>query len=260
MIKLENKTILITGPSSGFGEQFAKQMAEKGANLVMVARSTDKLEAIKNKISEKNKTRIDVIFGDLGKPETPLEIFNKLKEMKISVDILVNNAGFGHWGYFEATPYEKNFQMNMLNISSLVSMCHLFIPAMLDKKDGGIINVASTAGFQPVPYMANYAATKAFVLNFSLGLWQEYKEKGVTVTALCPGYSRTGFQKIAGMPKKFEKTLAEPDMVVREGIEAFINRKPLIIPKMHRDFLQFTLSKFIPLKTRLKITGDIFKP
>lgn len=263
-ISLQGKTALVTGASSGLGREFAYQLAEMGADLIITARSTDKLNELAHKVSEKynQKRKVRVITADLSKPEAPGYIFEQVKKLDLDVDILVNNAGFGYYGRFDEDNYQHNFNINMVNVVSLSSMCHLFIKPMLDKKEGRIINVASTASFQPVPYEANYAATKAFVLNLSLAMWQEYRDMGITVTALCPGFTATNFAEEASVPETLIKkfTVLEPEQVVREGLEAHFNGEPVIIPKKHRDFLQFTLSKFIPLKMKLSITADMFKP
>ncbi len=257
------KTALVTGASSGIGREFARIMAERGSHLVVVARNKKRLTEVADQLKEKHgvNRNIEVVILDLVNPEAPQRLFEHLQKVKIHVDVLVNNAGFGNWSRFEEEPYEKTRQMNMVNMVNLASLCHLFIPPMLEKGGGGIINVASSAGFQPVPYMANYAATKAFVMHFSLALWQEYLERNITVTALCPGWTKTGFLETAGI-KDSDKTknIIEPQQVVQEAIEAFLKGEPLIIPKAHRDLLQFTIAKFIPLKSKLDITATMFRP
>lgn len=261
---LKGKTALITGASSGIGKEFALQLASRGMNLVITARNEGKLQDVAGSIREKHgaNQNVKIIPGDLIDPATPQKLFEKTERNNIHIDLLVNNAGFGHIGNFENLPFDKSYRMNEINVVALTSMCHLFIPPMLEKGEGGVINLGSTASFQPLPYMAVYAATKAFVLNLSLALWEEYRERGVTVMTLCPGHTRTGFHKTAEFPDgKLEKeTVLEPDAVVKGAIEAFLNKEPLYVPVEHRSFLQFTLSKFIPLKKRLKMTADMIKP
>jgi short-subunit dehydrogenase len=237
-------------------------MAHRGAHLVIAARNREGLQKVAAEIRDKHgvNRNIEIVVMDLADPESPRRLLDHLQKAKIHADVLVNNAGFGHWGNFEEEPYEKSFQMNMVNMVNLSSMCHLFIPLMLEKGGGGIINVASSAGFQPVPYMANYAATKAFVLHLSLALWQEYLGRGVTITALCPGWTRTGFLETAGIQKGKTRNMIEPDQVVNEALDAFLKGEPLIIPKAHRDLLQFTIARFIPLKSKLDITAAMFRP
>ena len=264
ILEIKGKTALITGASSGIGREFALQLAEKGAHLAVVSRSEEKLQDIVGDIREKHgmSCNIEIIPMDLSTPESPRNLFDELQKKKIQVDLLVNNAGFGKWKPFETEKYETIMQMNQLNMVTLAALTHLFINPMLERKNGGILNVASTAALQPVPFMADYAATKAFVLNFTLGLWQEYKDKGIFITALCPGFTKTKFQETADLPDKVVKQWKEltPDVVVKEAIEAWIKGDPMIIPKAQQDFLQLHLSKFVPLKMKLQMTGDYFKP
>ncbi|MFP4497715.1 MAG: SDR family NAD(P)-dependent oxidoreductase [Vulcanimicrobiota bacterium] len=259
-MNLKEKTALITGASSGIGREFSRQLAEKGMNLVITARSTEKLKEIAEKIEKEYDVNVKIFSADLTRPETPGEIFNFTKENNTPVHLLVNNAGFGKWSPFEEETCETYFEMNMLNVNAVVNMARLFLPQMAEIKSGGIINVASTAAFQPIPYSSVYAATKAYVRSFSLGLWQEYKGRGVIIHVLCPGYTQTGFQKVAGMPSVFEDKLISPEQVVKEDLESFLKGEPQYITKKHRDFMQFTLSKFLPLKLKLNITADMFKP
>ena len=263
-MKIEGKTALITGASSGIGKEFALQLAEKGAGLVVVSRSLKKLQDVVGDIREKigMERQIEIIPMDLSNLENPAKLFNLLQEKKIHVDLLVNNAGFGKWKSFEEEKFETIMEMNKLNMVTLSALTHLFVQPMLKKGEGGILNVASTAALQPVPYMADYAATKAFVLNFSLALWQEYKDRGICITALCPGFTKTKFQETADLPDRILKKWTEltPDIVVKEAIESWVNCEPMVIPKAHQDFLQLHLSKFVPLKMKLKMTEDYFKP
>lgn len=256
------KTALVTGASSGIGKEFAKSLASRGSHLVIVARSKEKLQEVAQEIREKHgvNRNIEIVVLDLNSTEAPTRLFEHLQKVHIHVDLLVNNAGFGYWGLFEEEPYDKRIQMNIVNMVNLVSLCHLFIPPMLTKGGGGIINVASSAGFQPVPYMANYAATKAFVLHLSLALWQEYLERNINVTALCPGWTKTGFLETSGIQKGKAKNVIEPEQVVNEALDGFLQGEPIVIPKAHRDFLQFTISKFLPLKSKLDITATMFRP
>lgn len=260
----KNKTALVTGASSGFGKEFAKQLAARGANLVISSRREKVLWDVAGDIREKigGQVEIEVIAEDLSKPDAPNKIFNHLKEKKINVDLLINNAGFGRYGSFHEEPFDDIFNMNMVNMVNLASMCHLFIKSMLEKGGGGILNVASTASFQSVPYMADYAATKAFVLSLTNSLWQEYKNRGMYVMALCPGFSKTGFLEDSRVSQKVlnQYKILGADEVVKGALDEFAKGEPIFIPPPQRDFLQLTLSKFIPLKMKLQVTGDMFKP
>jgi len=194
-----NKTALITGASSGLGKEFAKIHASKGDNLVLVARSKDKLESLKFDLEKQFSVSVYVIVKDLSDQYAPKAVYEQLKIQKIKVDYLINNAGFGDFGLFAETNWEKQLEMINLNITCLTYLTRLFLPDMIQNKFGKILNVASTAAFQPGPTMSVYFATKAFVLSFSEAIANELKETGVTVTALCPGATETGFKVAASL-------------------------------------------------------------
>ena len=194
-----NKTALITGASSGLGKEFAKIHASKGDNLVLVARSKDKLESLKFDLEKQFSVSVYVIVKDLSDQYAPKAVYEQLKIQKIKVDYLINNAGFGDFGLFAETNWEKQLEMINLNITCLTYLTRLFLPDMIQNKFGKILNVASTAAFQPGPTMSVYFATKAFVLSFSEAIANELKGTGVTVTALCPGATETGFKAAASL-------------------------------------------------------------
>jgi len=196
---MTKKTALITGSSGGIGYELAKIHAEKGDNLVLVARTESKLTELKNELEEKYNIRVHVISKDLSKAGAVKEVYDELKHESISVDYLINNAGFGDFGLFAGSDWNRQEQMITLNITSLAHLTRLFLPDMISRKSGKILNVASTAAFQPGPTMAVYFATKAFVLSFSEAINNEVSEHGITVTALCPGATLSGFQAAASM-------------------------------------------------------------
>ncbi len=191
-------TALVTGASSGIGEAFARLLATQGTDLILVARSEAKLNRLSEELAEKHGIRADVIAADLCAPGAVQQVREEVTRRGLSVDLLVNNAGLGNYGLFDTLPLEQESQEIALNVTALVELTHLFLPEMLANKTGAIVNVASTAAFQPVPYMAVYAATKAFVLSFSEALWAEYRSRGVRVLAFCPGPVDTGFAAAAG--------------------------------------------------------------
>jgi uncharacterized protein len=193
------KTALITGASSGIGEAFADIFAKNGFNVVIVARNGQKMDSICKALTEKYKIKADYIAKDLTKYEASEEIFNELKSKNIHVDALINNAGFGDYGFFHESDWQKQREMIELNIMTLTHLTHLFLPAMITKKDGYILNVASTAAFQPGPLMSVYYATKSYVLFFTEGIANETKEFGIKVSALCPGPTESDFQNKAAM-------------------------------------------------------------
>lgn len=193
------KTALITGASSGIGMELAYVHAQHGDNLVLIARNNRKLQEIKSEIESKFQVSVYTICKDLASKDAALEVFNELTKANIIVDYLINNAGFGHLGAFADNPREKEEQMIQLNIAALTQFSKLFLPGMISRGNGKIMNVASVASFLPGPYMAVYYATKAYVLSFSEALNEEVRRKGVSVTALCPGPTASGFQEAASM-------------------------------------------------------------
>ena len=193
------KTALITGASSGLGTEFARIHASKGDNLVLVARGKDKMEALKTEFEKQFGISVYVISKDLSVQSAPKEVYDELEVQKIHIDYLINNAGFGDFGVFAECDWEKQFQMINLNIMALTYLTRLFLPDMIKNKFGKILNIASTAAFQPGPTMSIYFATKAFVLSFSESIANELKGTNVTVTALCPGATETGFKAAAAL-------------------------------------------------------------
>ncbi len=193
------KVALITGASSGLGEEFARLHAQDGDNLVLVARSEDKLTALKRELEEKHGIEVLVIAKDLSKENSGKEVYEQLQRASIQVEYLLNNAGFGHLGAFAENEWAKEETMINLNVRSLTEMTKLFLPQMLARKSGRILNVSSTAAFQPGPLMAVYYASKHYVQAFSQALEEEVRGTGVSVTTLCPGATETGFQKNADM-------------------------------------------------------------
>ncbi len=194
-------TALVTGASSGIGLELATLLARDRHDLVFVARRRDRLDAIARGLTEEFGVRATVLALDLARPETPAEIARELSGRGVGVDILVNNAGFGLHGLFATTPLEKELEMIQVNVAALTHLTKLLLPPMLERRRGRILNLASTAAFQPGPLMAVYYATKAYVLSFSEALANETAGTGVTVTALCPGPTTTDFQKQAGVEK-----------------------------------------------------------
>ncbi len=253
-------TVLITGASSGIGEAFARSLANRGANLVLTARSGDKLRQIAAELSEKHAIQVDVFPGDLSHPDTPQRLWSQIQAASLSVDVLINNAGFGKCGPFLAYDYQRYQDMLNLNISALVGLTHLFLPSMLEKGDGGVINVASTAAFQPIPYLATYSATKAFVLGFSESLWGEYHERGLTVLALCPGNTATNFADVANADVTRMTRAETPETVVEAGLQAFLKGRNYVVPGRRVNYLLAHLSRLLPRRRVLGITSDIFKP
>ena len=198
---MDGKTALITGASGGIGYEFAKLLAKDCNTLVLVARSKDRLKEIKKELETASPISVIVVAQDLSEPDAAEKIFRRLESEHIIVDILINNAGFGDHGAFVETDWRKEEKMIAVNISALTEMTKLFLKGMVERKSGRILNVASTAAFQPGPFLAVYYASKAYVLSFSEVIVNELKGKGVTVTALCPGPTATGFALAARMER-----------------------------------------------------------
>ena len=190
-------TALITGASEGIGMELARIHASKGDHLVLVARRGDRLEALKKELEEQFGIQVMVIAKNLSLANSPQEVFEATQKANLAIDILVNNAGFGHFDLFTDSPWEKEDRMIQLNIAALTHLTKLYLPGMISGDYGRILNVSSVASFIPGPYMSVYFATKAFVTSFSEALAAELQGTGVTVTNLCPGATRSGFQAAA---------------------------------------------------------------
>lgn len=190
---------LLTGASSGIGLELAKIFASHKHNLILVARSKDVLDKLAQELRTEHKVTVEVITLDLALESSPAALFKACQDKNLRVDILVNNAGFGDNAAFVNSEWKKQAEMMDLNMKSLTHITHLFLPSMVAAKKGAILNVASTAAFQPGPYMAVYYATKSYVLSFSEALNEELRGSGVYVTTLCPGPTLSGFQKAANM-------------------------------------------------------------
>ena len=216
----KGKTALVTGASSGIGEAFARELAARGMDLVLVARSEDKLRTLAAELARGHGIRADVVAADLGREGAAERLHEEVKGRGMRVDMLVNNAGFGTHGPFETLSPDRDHAEVMLNVSAVVDLSHAFLPAMVERGDGAVINVGSTAGFQPLPYMAVYGATKAFVLSFSEALWAEYRGRGVRVLALCPGATETPFFGVVGAEEASVGRRRTPQQVVATGLRA----------------------------------------
>jgi len=195
----DKHVVLITGASAGLGAEFARLAARDGHDVVLVARNHQKLRELADALSAEHKINAHVVPADLGDPDAPPAIFNACRDR--NVDVLFNNAGFGSHGAFVDLPLDKELEMVRVNISAVVALTHLFARSMKERGFGRICNVASTAGFQPGPYMATYYATKAFVISFSEAIAHELRGSGVTVTCHCPGATATEFAERAGNDK-----------------------------------------------------------
>lgn len=242
------ETVLITGASSGIGLEFAKIFAENNYNLVLVARSKEKLEELAATLKTEHGVQTIVIPKDLSDPVACTELFNEIQNLNIHIDILVNNAGFTVHGNFYESDLEKTRQLINVNISALTILTRLFLPQMIEWNKGRILNVASTAAFMPGPLMSVYYASKAYVLSFSEGLSGELKGTGVTITALCPGATKTNFAHFASMENSLlfsNPGVMDAHRVAREGYKALIKGKQVIIPGISNKIMAIG-TRFVP--------------
>lgn len=244
------ETVLITGASSGIGLELAKCFAADGSRLVMVARNQTALETLAAELQQKHKISTVVLPADLSLPAAPRELFEKLQAQKIEVDVLVNNAGFGLHGRFVEMSLEKQLEIIKVNISALTELTGLFVPQMIQRRAGGILNVGSVAGFVPGPGLAVYYASKAFVQSFSEALAEELNGTGVSVTVLCPGPTESNFSAVARGEKtrKVQSKKMPAETVALLGHAAFRNKKVISIPGMRNRMLVHA-ARILPRKT-----------
>lgn len=247
------KYAIVTGASTGLGKEFSLKLAELGYSLVLVARNESKLNALAKEIKKTYGMECKAIPLDLAKNGSAEKLFKETKKLKLQIEVLVNNAGYGLNGEFHKNNFLEEAEMVRLNVNSLAELCHLYLPGMVESKKGYILNVASTAAFQPGPYMSNYYATKAYVLSLSEGLSEEVKKYGVSVSCLCPGPTRTEFFERAQMTKS--KLINSPLLameareVVSIGIQALFQNKPVKIS----GFINFLLAQSVRITPRFLI-------
>jgi uncharacterized protein len=253
-------TALITGASSGLGEEFARQLAKSKYDLVLVARREDRLKAVADDAAKLGAAKVKVIAADLTGHESAAALHRQVTAEGLQIDYLVNNAGFGTRGRFDDLPFEREMDEIELNVTALVALTRLFLPPMVSRRSGTIINVSSVGGFTPVPFMATYGATKAFVLSFSEALAEELKDSGVTVMALCPGATRTEFQKVANVEEARMPSFAfmNADTVVTQAIAAAKRGKSVCVNgPMNKIMVEST--RFTPRRLVAKIAGSMFR-
>jgi len=251
-------TTLITGASSGIGAAFARKFAALGRNVFLVARSEDKLITLCNELGRMSGIRAQYVALDLTEPDAPARLFEESKKRGLEIDMLINNAGFGSMGYFSNLDSAREVEMIDLNIRALVDITHRFLIPMRERKQGTIINVASTAGFQPVPFMATYAATKAFVLSFSEALSEENRPYGIHVMALCPGVTETNFFEAAHMDRPPMRGSQTPEEVVDAALRGMKRHKSSIISGWTNKLVAFAVRLF-PRSVVLRLTGRVLR-
>jgi len=251
------KTALITGASGGIGYELAKVCARQGVHLVLVARTAGKLETVKKELE--GPVRVHTIACDLSVPGAARSVYDEVKNKNIAVDYLINNAGFGDYGFFDKCDWNKQEQMINLNITALAHLTRLFLPDLICMGGGRIMNLASTASFQPGPTMSVYFASKAFVLSFSEAIGSEVKDKGVTVTAFCPGATKSNFQAVSsGRDRKYfeDNHFPEAREVAEYGFRAMMKGKSVAIHGLKNRIIAYSI-RFAPRSLVLKFTYRI---
>jgi short-subunit dehydrogenase len=252
---------LITGASAGIGEELAKRFAADGYDLVLVARDRTRLEKVGEELKAKHGVRYHAIPADLSDPSAPEHVFHAVRKLGVQIEALVNNAGFGLYGSFvktehgEATEPKRELEMIQVNVTALTQLTKLFLPEMVERGRGRVLNVASTAAFQPGPLMAVYYASKAYVLSFGEALAVELRGTGVTVTTLCPGATRTEFQKAAAMEdsRLFNTPLVmSAEDVAEVGYRAMHRGKGVVIPGAANKVMAQAV-RFVPRKLAARL-------
>ena len=253
-----DKTALVTGASSGLGAEFARQLARRGSNLILVARSTDRLRALAAEIEQTRPVRVEVLPADLADRSAVAAV---AEHVRGRVHLLVNNAGLGTYGPFVDT--DRDYEQILVNNAALVALTRALLPDMLDRHAGGVLNVASTIAFQPGPYQAVYAATKAFVLSFTEALRVETRASGVRVLALCPGPVQTGFLTALGDDRAAHTAiysrLDRADRVVTVGLRALDRDRGIAIPGTRNTLLAWG-PRFTPRAVTARISGRLLRP
>jgi len=253
-------TALITGASAGLGTHFALALAKRGYDLILVARRGDRLEQLARVVRERHGVAAHVIPADLGKKTAAAKLVEAVGAQGLAVDLLVNNAGFGARGSFAELDRAMQARMIDVNCRALMELAHAFLPDMLARRSGAILNVASTAAFQPGPWMAVYYATKAFVLSFSEALHEEVKDRGVRVTALCPGPTRTEFAGVARMDDSdlFRRFSGAPEKVVADGLKALDAGRAVAVSGGLNKLMAGSI-RFTPRGLARRIAGSLQK-
>jgi len=251
--ELNGKWALVTGASAGIGVALARELARRGAKLILTARRAERLKSLSAEFAAQGiETRI--VVADLNDPAAPEQIYDATNDL--AVDILINNAGLGQYGAFQSSNPEQEFSMVRVNCEAVVRLSRLFVPRMVERRRGWVLVVASTASFQPLPYLATYAATKVFDRFFALGLAEEVAQYGINVTALCPGTTESEFFEVARAGVFRKRKLQSADEVARLAIAALVRGRRTIIPKWSGWFTAFMV-RFAPvgLVTRIVEKG-----
>lgn len=256
----DNRYALITGASSGIGECFARALAHRGHDLVLTARSEGKLRQLAADLVHAHSIKVEVVAADLSVRDGAPHLAAILKQRNLAINMLVNNAAFGARGEFWKLPIDRQMAMVRLNINSLAELTYLLLPDMVEGADGAIINVSSTASFQPMAYTATYAATKAFVTSFSMGLAEEVRLHGIRVVTLCPGGTQTNFFEAGNYGvRKLPGGLQDPNEVVKDALKALDRGGGLVVPRLLNK-LGVIVQRVIPRVLVARLAAMAFRP
>jgi len=252
------KWALITGASAGIGSALARELASHGAKLILTARRKDRLEALAAELAAKG-TEVRIVLADLNDPAAPQQIYEATEGAGIAIDILINNAGLGQFGAFTESPVEQELSQVRVNCEAMVRLTRLFVPRMVERRRGWILILASTASFQPVPYLTTYAATKVFDRFFALGLAAEVARFGVKVTALCPGPTESEFFQVARSENFMPGGKQTAEAVSRIGVAALARGKRTIVPYFGGKFIAFMV-RFLPVRLITRMVEKSARP
>ncbi|AMO98055.1 short chain dehydrogenase family protein [Collimonas arenae] len=258
-LNYRNTAVMITGASSGIGLAFAHALAARGADLILVARSGDKLNSLARELVHCHGILARALVADLTESGAASDVHARASALGLTPNIVINNAGFATHGHFDTLSLERQLDEISLNCRAVVELTHAALPAMLNQGEGSIINVASTAALQPLPYMAIYGATKAFVLSFSEALWQEYRARGVRVLAVCPGATDTAFFDVVGAAEAGVGTRMATDTVVNASLQALDRGQSHVVPGGANRMLGL-LPRILPRQTILQIVANMLRP
>lgn len=254
------RVAIVTGASSGIGEAFAHALARQGLQLVITGRNEERLQAVTSQLRDRYGVRVDPVNVELADPDGPERLKAATDGLGLTPDLLVNNAGIGAVGSFAEMSLDHQLQMVRVNVEALVVLTALYLPAMLARRSGGIINTSSTAGFQPLPHLALYAASKAMVTSFSQALWGELHGTGVRVMAFCPGpVKNTRFRERAGGRSAFAEIRSQPrEAAVATALRAFERGDPIAVPGLLNNLLASVVG-FVPVKPKLLVVDKVFR-
>jgi short-subunit dehydrogenase len=255
----QGRWALVSGASAGIGSALAEQLAAGGTHLVLTARRRERLDQLAAALHSRHGVQVEVFPADLARPSAPDEIFAFTRSKGIAVELLVNNAGFGAYGEFFKMDLVRQLDMVQVNVAAVIHLTHAYLPAMIERRRGDILIVASTAAFQGVPYISTYAATKAFDLLFAEALAEEVRRYGVRVCALCPGSTASEFHHVAGQPDRTKGRQETAEKVARVGLRALARGKSYVISGLG-NFLGAHGQRLAPRQLVTRVAAKLFEP